>query len=115
VAGQDAPADLARPGRLSRDQAARARWLALSDERDRQLEYRQQAWRDGWRACGIAHADDYEQGYADGLARRKRREHETVAALQLYLRRWELRGERRTRRTFGDPNPDDFQGRGEAA
>src|SRR5712664_2396009 len=88
--------------------------LDLSDERDRQLQLRLDAWRSGWRACETAHADDYDQGYADGLAGRKRRQHDAVAALQLYRRRWELRGEARTRQTFADPHPADFKGRGAA-
>jgi hypothetical protein len=89
--------------------------LDLGGERDRQLELRHEAWRAGWQACATAHADDYDQGYADGLAGRKRRQHDTVAALQLYLRRWDLRGDRRTRPTFSQAHPDDFPGRGEAA
>lgn len=30
---------------------------------------------------------------------------------ELERRRWALRGEQRTRETFGDPHPDDFSGR----
>lgn len=88
--------------------------LELSDERDLYLRMRLAAFREGWRAAELAHADDYSRGYADGLMRRKHAEHEAVEALRLYLRRWELRGHARTRRTFSDPHPDDFTGGAEA-
>lgn len=88
--------------------------LDLSDERDRQLKLRRAAFREGWRAAEAAHADDYSRGYHDGVLRRKHAEHEAVEALRLYLRRWELRGGRRTRATFAEPHPDDFTGGAEA-
>ena len=88
--------------------------LEVSDLLDAELRLRLAAYREGWRAAEQAHAGDYSRGYADGLTRRKHAEHEAVEALRLYLRRWELRGQGRTRRTFGDPHPDDC-GPGEAA
>ena len=84
--------------------------LELSDERDVHLRLRREAFREGWQAAEVAHADDYNRGYHDGVLRRKHAEHEAVEALRLYLRRWELRGGRRTRATFAEAHPADFTG-----
>ena len=88
--------------------------LEVSDLLDDQLRERLQAFREGWRAAELAHADDYDLGYVAGLLRRKHLEHNAVDVAKVYARRWELRGEPRTRRTFGQPHPDDFAGRGAA-
>jgi hypothetical protein len=93
--------------------------LALSDERDRQLEYRLQAWREGWRA-GLADAEcQYSAGYARCAADVKAVHHALYSELERQSDaergRWIVRGELRTRRTFGDPHPDDYLGQGGAA
>lgn len=88
--------------------------LELSDERDASLRRRLAAFREGYHAAELAHAADYSIGYVDGLLRRKHLEHDAVDAAKLYARRWELRGEPRTRETFSQPHPDDFTGRGAA-
>jgi phosphosulfolactate phosphohydrolase-like enzyme len=85
--------------------------LALSDERDQWERRLLAAERAGWQAAGRAHADGYHAGYIDGLLRRKHLEHDAVEAAKLYARRWTLRGEQRTRETFGEPHPGDYQGR----
>jgi len=78
---------------------AAAAVLELSALMDAQLALRLAAFREGWQAAWQARASDYHRGYIDGLLRRKHAEHEAADALRLYLRRWELRGERRTRAT----------------
>lgn len=88
--------------------------LALSDERDRQLELRHQAWREGWRA-GLADAErQYAAGYAQCAADVKAVHHGLYSELERQndaeRGRWVVRGELRTRRTFGDPHPDDYLG-----
>jgi hypothetical protein len=83
--------------------------LAESNERDRQLRLRLAAWEDGWRAGA---AGEYTRGYQAAVADIKAAEH----ALYDYLRsgpaetvRWALRGEPRTRATFGQPHRDDIR------
>jgi hypothetical protein len=71
-----------------------------------------QAWRDGYAAGERAHADDYERGFAEGVASVKRVQHELVRALEARQVLWIVRGQRRTRQTFADPHPGDFVGRG---
>lgn len=88
--------------------------LELSDERDQWERRLLAAERAAWQAAERAHADDYHVGYIDGLLRRKHLEHDAVEAGKVYARRWELRGEPRTRETFGRPHRDDFTGRGAA-
>lgn len=88
--------------------------LELSDLMDRQLVLRLRAYREGWQAAEQARADDYSTGYADGTMGHKHAQHDAVEALKLYMRRWSLRGQRRSRRTFSAPHPDDC-GPGEAA
>jgi hypothetical protein len=84
--------------------------LGHVDERGRDLERIRRAHDDGYAAGEAAHADDYERGYHDGLMADKRVQHQLYDATDLELRRWELRGEPRTRATFADPHPDDFEG-----
>jgi hypothetical protein len=92
--------------------------LALSDERDRQLEWRLQAWRDGWRA---GHAAGWNDGYLAAIAEVKKTDRAIAgvfgAQAEVERSRWRLRGERRnrTRRTFAAPHKDDYPGRDGAA
>jgi hypothetical protein len=83
-------------------------FLALSDERDVWLRRVVAAWRAG-RAAG--HTAGYDAGYADGVEARKHAGQDALEAYRVLARRWELRGERRTGRTFGRPHRDDFPGR----
>jgi hypothetical protein len=89
--------------------------LGRSDERTHYERRLLNNWRAGYEAAELAHADDYDRGYADGILGRKHAEHLVVDAARLFARRWELRGEARIRETFGRPHPADFAGRGDAA
>ena len=100
-----APADT-RP-----DQADIAALLELSDERDAHLQLRHQAFREGWRAAELAHADDYQRGLVDGALVRKRAQHEIVELARLDALRWGPDG----REHFADPRPGDFPGRAASA
>jgi hypothetical protein len=90
--------------------------LGLSDKRDRQLELRQAAWAEGYRAGA---AGQFEAGYAAAIADVKAAQH----ALYNHLRRWHeaedgrwiVRGQQRTRKTFGNPHPADYPGKRDAA
>jgi hypothetical protein len=96
-----------------------AELVTLSDERD--------VWL---RRVIDADASGYARGLAEGVALGRAIEAaESAAAWQriarpiarssgshadLERRRWRLRGEDRTRATFGKPHPDDFKGTGAA-
>ena len=85
--------------------------LALSDERDQWLARTYAAWREGYRAAELDHAPaTTTPGTSTASSAGKHAEHQAVEALRLYTRRWELRGEPRTRTTFGQPHPDDCPG-----
>lgn len=98
--------------------------LALSDERDRQLALRLAAWRDGWRACELACRDAIEAAYWQGVNDADREWHAALAPAreaarrsartpshaELEQRRWGPGGRSR----YGDPRPDDYQGKGAA-
>lgn len=90
--------------------------LALSDERD--------SWM---RQLLAAERDSYRRGLADGIALGRRLEGaerdrawneiaRPVARIdpELKRKRWTVRGQPRTRETFGQPHPDDFTGQGAA-
>lgn len=89
--------------------------LGLSDERDIQLELRHRAWREGWHA---GYADGYGAGHQDEAADRDREWNRIArpvarggpAHADLERKRWTVRGEQRTRETFGQPHPDDYPG-----
>lgn len=89
-----------------------AELLGISDERDRQLKRRHQAWRDGWLA-------GHEAGYLQCASDVKAAEHGTYDHLakagEAERTRWWLRGQPGTRGRFGQPHPDDFAGRGDVA
>jgi hypothetical protein len=72
------------------------------------------AWRDGRASRDRDVADAYERGYVDGIGAVKRIEHGLVGAFRVLApeARWTVRGQARTRRTFGMPHPRDFRGRG---
>jgi hypothetical protein len=90
---------------------ALAELLERSDERDQWHRFAWAMWREGWQAAERAHADDYHRGYVDGAAARKHAQHAALEALDVYLRRWKLRGQPRGRGTFSQPAEGDFQGR----
>ena len=92
-----------------------ADFLARSDERDMWLRRLDDTWRDGWAACAAALSNQYERGFADGVMAHKHAQHDAARLTETEARRWTLRGEPRTRETFGLPHPDDFPGRGRAA
>jgi hypothetical protein len=86
--------------------------VALSDERDlwqrRLLEAQRAAYRAGY-ADGRADAQrDADRAWA---ARPPLIVRDDLTCEEIEARRWELRGEQRTRETFGRPHPADFTGR----
>jgi hypothetical protein len=88
-----------------------ARTLAESAERDLWDDLVLAAWRDGYRAGAAA---EYSRGYQAAIADVKSAEHDLVAYLSTRpgeTVRWALRGEPRTRATFGQPHRDDYPGR----
>ena len=90
--------------------------LGVSDERDVQLQRLLDAERAAYMA-GYAHgrADEAREADRAWAARPPQpvRVGESLAALE--ARRWELRGEPRTRETFGRPHLADYRGRERAA
>jgi hypothetical protein len=86
--------------------------LVLSDERDVWLRRLLAAYHEGY---ARGREDGYQAGYVTGVLARKHADRDVYEGLQLEARRWELRGEQRTRATFGRPHPDDHQGREGAA
>jgi hypothetical protein len=86
--------------------------LELSDLLDGQLRMRLAAFREGYE---LGLEVGYCGGHVDGVAHRKHAQQDVFEQLQVYVRRWELRGEPRTRERFGDPHPDDYEGREGAA
>jgi hypothetical protein len=89
--------------------------LALSDERDVQLELRNRAYRDGWEAGHVAGVDDGRQAEASERDREWRAIARPIARggqahADLERIRWTVRGEVRTRETFGQPHPGDYMG-----
>lgn len=89
-------------------------FIALSDERDAALAARAAARAEGYRA-GLAAAESaYEAGYAACAADVKAAQHAIyrplAAAAEAERGRWRVRGEARTRATFGAPHPADYRG-----
>lgn len=85
-----------------------------SDERDGYLKRILAAWREGYLR---GHGDGYAAGRADEAAERDAAWRELAGPVahgepfaETERRRWRLRGEPRTRATFGRPHPDDHQG-----
>lgn len=67
-------------------------------------------WLAGFAASEMAHRDDYEAGFHDGVIARKTAEHDAHRLAEDDARRWVVHGEIRTRQTFGQPHRDDFPG-----
>lgn len=94
--------------------------LDRSNERDMYVNRITEAHRTGWLA---GHEDGYGDGRRDEAAERDRdwrRIAKPIArggpsAAELEAKRWTVRGEQRTRDTFGQPHPGDFPGRESAA
>lgn len=84
--------------------------IEYSDELDKQLRLRLAAFREGYAAGESAHADDYERGFADGVLSLKRAQHDAYRLVDLDAKRWELRGEKRSRTSFSQPHPGDYPG-----
>ena len=80
--------------------------LERSEQRDRYGRRILAAWREGWRACEVAHTDDYEVGFSAGRLALKRAQHEAVELTELEIRRWGPGG----RGHFTDPWPGDYLG-----
>ena len=97
------------------DQAA-AELLDRSRERDLYTARIGQAFRQGWEAGHVAGTDDGRQAEAaerdaewNAIARPVARG--GTAHAELERRRWTVRGEVRTRETYGEPHPGDYMGR----
>jgi hypothetical protein len=99
-------------GRVSPDEAAdREALLVTSGERDlwlrRLLAAELAAWRAGYAA---GRADERRAGDRAWSARAPLKVSDGPDLAELEALRWELRGEPRTRETFGLPHPDDYMG-----
>ena len=107
------------PGRGVTGGQALAELLERSDERDRYMERIDQAWRDGYRR---GDEDGYARGRQDEGTERDqawdriaRPASRAAPFREFERRRWAVRGEPRTRETFSQPHPGDYQGRKGAA
>jgi hypothetical protein len=98
----------------------RAELLELSDERDGWLRRVLAAERDGYER---GHRDGWCEGYAaaeTAMAARwaafaRPAARQLVRGIGLQRRRWQVRGQPRTRESFAEPHPDDFPGTDGAA
>jgi hypothetical protein len=85
--------------------------LALSDERAQWQKYAldlaRDAYRDGYRDGRADEARDADRAWA---AQPRQRVRDGDALADVEARRWKLRGEQRTRETFGQPHPADYKG-----
>lgn len=103
-----------------------AAFIGESDDRSRQLGERLAAWREGY-AAGFAAGTEVGRGaeaherdqlwseFSKPISRRGPAgpgvdEKISLAYDHVERRRWNLRGEPRTRETFGQPHPGDYQG-----
>jgi hypothetical protein len=90
--------------------------LALSDERDlwqrRLLDAQRAAYRAGYDAGRSDAQRDADRAWA---ARPSLTVREDLSREEIEARRWELRGEQRSRETFGQTHPGDFTGRSREA
>ncbi len=94
--------------------------LALSAERDVQLGLRHRAYAEGWGAGRMA---GYGAGRQDEGAERDQAWNQIArpiarggpAHAEIERKRWTVRGEARTRETFGEPHPGDYMGQDGAA
>lgn len=88
--------------------------IGESDDRARQLGRELAAWRDGYRLGFDAGAEvgrgaeAHERDQAHARLARHVLQGEPLDDVE--ARRWTLRGEQRTRATFGQPHPADYQG-----
>lgn len=109
--GRHTPGLTTTTATMLRPESPAGEFLELSDERDQ------------WQQLLItAERAAYSAGYADGRADERREAdrawaarppqivHDGVTLAAVEARRWELRGEQRTRETFGQPHPADYQG-----
>jgi len=89
-------------------------FIAVSDERDAALAAVDAARAEGYRAGLAAAGPVYEVGYAACAADVKAAQHAIyrplAAAAEAERGRWRVRGEARTRATFGAPHPADYRG-----
>jgi len=90
--------------------------LSLSNERDVQLELRHRAYMQGWEAGHMAGADDGRQAEATERDKAWNRIARPIARggtahAEIEQRRWTVRGEQRTRETYGQPHQGDYKGR----
>jgi hypothetical protein len=85
--------------------------LELSDERElwltRLLDAERAAYMLGYADGRADEACDADRAWAAVPVQRVR---SGQALAELEVRRWELRGDARTRETFGNPHPDDYTG-----
>lgn len=96
------------------DQAV-AELLDRSNERDLYTTRIGRAYREGWaagRAAGYAAGRQAEAAERDREWNRIARPiaRSSTSAAELEAKRWTVRGERRTRETFGQPHPGDYPG-----
>jgi hypothetical protein len=84
--------------------------LAMSDERDAWQQVALQREREGFQRGAEAASERYEAGFADGCLSLKHAQHDLVQAAEAEAGRWSVRGEPRTRETFADAHPGDYEG-----
>jgi hypothetical protein len=89
--------------------------LDRSRERDVQLELRHRAYAEGWEAGHVAGTEAGRQAEAAERDKAWNRIARPIARggrshAELERNRWTVRGETRTRETFGQPHPDDYLG-----
>lgn len=82
---------------------------------DQQMQLRMEFYRMGYAAAERDHADDYGRGYAAAIADIKRTDRQLVNALDRAHARWSVRGQQRSRQTYGQPHPNDYPGIGNGA
>jgi hypothetical protein len=104
-------------GRVSPDEAANLEALLVTaDERDswlrRVLAAELAAWRAGYDA---GRADERRAADRAWSARPPLKANDGPDLAELEALRWELRGEARTRETFGLPHPGDYERQRESA
>lgn len=94
--------------------AAARELLAYSADRDAELSARLAARREGYDEGARLAAEQWQAGYAAAVADAKAADRGLVGVLarlgDAEVRRWELRGEARTREKFALPHPSDYRG-----
>lgn len=96
--------------------AAVAGLVGESDRHQRELKLRLDCYADGYRNGFCAGAEvGRGQALAEEAAQRREAAGLVTEITEIQRARWSLRGEHRTRGTFGRPHPGDYPGKSGAA